>query len=50
MLRETDMSISDISDGVGFSSLVHFSATFRKHYGVSPSKFKQQEKNDNPTG
>jgi DNA-binding response OmpR family regulator len=44
MLRETDMSISDISDTVGFNSLIHFSATFRKQYGVSPSKFENRDK------
>ena len=39
MLTETDMSVSDISDAVGFNSLIHFSSSFRKQYGTPPSKF-----------
>ncbi len=39
MLSETDMTITEISEKVGFNSLIHFSATFRKHFGFSPSKY-----------
>ena len=39
MLRETQMSISEIATASGFNSLIHFSASFRKQYGVPPSRY-----------
>lgn len=44
MLKETDLSVTEISEKVGFNSLIHFSATFRKHFGFSPTKYVQNEK------
>lgn len=39
MLRETQMSVSEIATASGFNSLIHFSASFRKQYGVPPSRY-----------
>lgn len=33
---------SEIADMTGFSTLSHFSASFKKQFGVSPSKYKRQ--------
>ena len=44
MLMETDLSITEVSDRVGFNSLIHFSSTFRKHFGFSPTKYVINEK------
>ena len=39
MLRETQMSVSEIATASGFNSLIHFSASFRKQYGVPHSRY-----------
>lgn len=39
MLGETRMNITDIAAACGFSSIVHFSSSFKKKYGVAPSKY-----------
>jgi AraC-like DNA-binding protein len=38
-LREGKLNISEISDITGFSTLPHFSSSFKKHFGVPPSEF-----------
>ena len=40
LLRETNASISDIADDLGYSSAEHFSNAFRKYYRMSPKKFR----------
>jgi signal transduction histidine kinase/ligand-binding sensor domain-containing protein/DNA-binding response OmpR family regulator len=40
LLKEGKYNISEIADLTGFSTLSHFSATFKKQFGVSPSEFK----------
>jgi AraC-like DNA-binding protein len=37
LLTTTDLSIQEIALQMGFFDLAHFSSTFRKHYGLSPS-------------
>ena len=37
MLKTTDMSILEISQEVGFSSLSHFNKLFKSRYGIPPS-------------
>lgn len=34
-------SISDIANAVGFSDLAHFTNTFRKHWGVAPTRLRR---------
>ena len=45
MLKTDYTSIEAISISVGFNSIYHFSKMFKKHFGVSPSKFVSQQKN-----
>lgn len=39
LLREEALSISEVALQVGFTNFSHFSRTFRKHLGQSPSEF-----------
>lgn len=39
LLLEGKYNISEISDITGFSTLPHFSASFKKQFGVSPSEY-----------
>lgn len=43
LLRETDYSVSDISSTVGFSSQSYFTQIFRKKYGTTPIKYRQEK-------
>ncbi|MFB0974309.1 MAG: DNA-binding response regulator [Bacteroidales bacterium] len=40
LLKEGKYNISEIADLTGFSTLSHFSASFKKQFGVSPSEYK----------
>lgn len=40
MLKFSDLSLSDISDILHFSSYSHFARTFRKYYGTSPKQYR----------
>jgi len=42
LLKEKRMNISQIAYAVGFSNQTHFSTSFKKFYGVSPSEYIQQ--------
>ncbi len=44
MLEETDEMIGDISMIVGFETLPAFSDSFRREYGVSPSRYRDARK------
>jgi AraC-like DNA-binding protein len=48
LLRNTDLSVTDICFAVGFSSLGTFSRTFRDIVGCSPSAFRQQAPKPHP--
>ncbi|MDR0507801.1 MAG: AraC family transcriptional regulator, partial [Dysgonamonadaceae bacterium] len=39
-IAEGKLNISEIADITGFSTLSHFSASFKKQFGVSPSLWK----------
>ena len=41
LLKETDYSVSDISSQTGFSSQSYFTQIFRKKYGITPIKYRQ---------
>lgn len=45
LLAETDLSMSQIAQLLGFSSLSYFSQVFRKIHGSSPMEFRQSAKN-----
>lgn len=40
LLRTTDISVTEVAEKVGFSSVKHFSQTFKATYGYSPMHFK----------
>lgn len=42
MLKETDMTITEVYCAVGYNSLAYFSNCFKALYGVSPSEFKNK--------
>lgn len=42
LIQTTDMSITEISKAVGFKSIKHFSQSFKKIYGFSPTHFKSR--------
>jgi len=40
-LQKKDMSISSIAEQLGYSSVEHFSSSFKKYHGCSPSLYKK---------
>ncbi|MBO6214304.1 MAG: helix-turn-helix transcriptional regulator, partial [Lachnospiraceae bacterium] len=40
LLEETDMSVTDIADNVGFSSYNSFTRAFKNHTGIAPTSFR----------
>ena len=43
MLREQKLNITQVAYAVGFSNLGYFSTVFRKHFGISPREFVEQQ-------
>jgi AraC family L-rhamnose operon regulatory protein RhaS len=41
-LRDTLIPISEIIERVGFNDIAHFGRTFKKHTGMSPSKYRNK--------
>ena len=39
LLQEGELTVSEISDAIGFSSVSYFSRTFRTMFGVPPTQF-----------
>lgn len=44
MLLQSDLSLSALSESLGFTSQSHFSRAFRLYAGKSPSEYREQEK------
>lgn len=44
MLLETDISIKDIASMLQFSSTQHFTNLFREHFGVSPGRYRDKNR------
>ena len=42
LIAQGDYSMSEIADMTGFSTQAHFSTSFKKHFGVSPTSYHQQ--------
>ena len=40
LLRDTELSISEVGEAVGFVSSAHFSHVFRKTTGMTPTEFR----------
>lgn len=45
LLMNTSLPISDISDSLGFNDSGHFSRTFKKYIGITPSEYRQYFRN-----
>ena len=43
LIAEGKYNISEIADMTGFSTLSHFSTSFKKHFGVSPSEYRAKD-------
>ena len=43
LLQNTDMSIHEIADAIGYSNLSHFFSGFKKHYGMTPGQCRKSE-------
>lgn len=46
LLRTSSLSISEISETVGFSSQSYFSQIFKKTLGLTPLQYRQSNTND----
>ncbi|SFM34302.1 Ada metal-binding domain-containing protein [Pelosinus propionicus] len=46
LLTESDMSILDIALSSGFNSMSNFYSMFKNYYGMSPTQYRQSEKNE----
>lgn len=44
VLRDTDISLPELSNLLGYSSLSHFSRTFKEHTGISPAAYRKIKK------
>jgi AraC family transcriptional regulator len=42
LLRESDLSVTQILHRVGFHSPSHFTTTFRRHMGMSPTAYRRR--------
>ena len=42
LLKNTDLSIEEIADKVGFSTSAYFGSVFKKSKGISPLKFRKE--------
>jgi AraC-like DNA-binding protein len=41
LLRDSSLSVTQICHRTGFNSLSHFITTFRRHTGMSPSRYRR---------
>ena len=44
LLSQSELSINEVSDACGFVSCAHFSRTFSRHYGLSPTSVRRSVK------
>lgn len=45
MLRETNRTVSEIADQVGFSNSTYYTTVFKNAYGITPSAYRSKSKN-----
>ena len=46
LLSETELSVLQIAEKLGFSSQFYFSELFKKRYSLSPLSYRKQQKNN----
>lgn len=44
LLSETNLSVMEISDNLGFSDSAYFSNLFKKTYGLSPMQYREKNR------
>jgi AraC-like DNA-binding protein len=44
MLARGEGNVTEVAYGVGFKSFGHFSDSFRRHFGLSPSQWQRQSR------
>jgi YesN/AraC family two-component response regulator len=47
MLKDSDLTITEIAQNFGFSSPSHFAKHFRKYYNISPRNYRKENSNMN---
>ena len=47
LLMDTDLSVNEISDLLGFATTAHFNAMFKKHIGITPGQYRKSIKEMN---
>jgi two-component system response regulator YesN len=40
LIENTDLTVSEIADASGFYDVAYFSSYFKKHFGVTPTKYR----------
>lgn len=48
LLQEHKLNIAEVADAVGFDNQANFSTAFKKQYGVTPTEYIVQAKNEKP--
>lgn len=48
LIKEKKQNITQIAYAVGFNSQTHFSSAFKKHFGMTPSEYANQENEGEP--
>lgn len=43
LIRERKINVTQVAYAVGFNNQTHFSTVFKKHFGMSPTEYSQQE-------
>jgi len=44
LLRNPDLSVTEVAYAIGFSGSSYFTENFRKHFGITPSEYRKSEK------
>lgn len=46
LIRDTELSLAEIGEKVGYLNSSTFTTTFKKYYGISPSEYRKQEEGE----
>ena len=46
LLGDMGLSVKDISEACGFADIEYFSRSFKQYYGISPSTYRKQKRNE----
>ena len=48
LIRQHKINVTQVAYAVGFNNQTHFSTVFKKHFGVTPSEYAEQNHEDTP--